>query len=257
MRLGVYGIIAATALASFALFTGCGQDGVVLPDQGGGAVGECGAWYPSGVDADEGDAGIAQFGANIGDTLPCFVWDSVRFGAQVEGADPATYANAYLSMGEIFLKSGSPDMSDLLQAQFGVTQAKIILFVVAADQCGTCPTLLTSVTNSKEELLSAGVIPIGVARFNSSSCDIGAMDLVAADDVMVPEGLDVSFYRTDDPEQYLGDCISFEGFPYLIAVRVSDMKVAFRGFPSDYYNDTLDAILVSNLVADVEAFAAE
>ena len=252
MRRRFYGIIAASALLA-----GCGQDGVVLPEQGGGTVGECGAWYPSGLDADDGDAGIAEFGASVGETLPCFVWESVRSGAQVEGADPATYANAYLNMGEIFLKAGNPEMSDLLQAQFGVTEAKIILFVVAAENCGTCPTLMTGVTSSLPELLAAGVIPIGAASFDSNNNNTTAMDLVAADDVMVGDGLSESLYRVNDPEHYLGDRASFEGFPYLIAVRVSDMKVAIRAFPDAYYTETLDGIDVAQLVAEVEAFVAE
>jgi len=258
MRFRVSRLAAATAFASLAaLAAGCGQDGVVLPDNGGGDVGECGAWYPSGIDSDDGDAGIAEFGSNLGETLPCFVWESVRSGAQEGGADPSTYANAYLSMGELFLKSKSPGMSALLEAQFGVTEAKIILFAIAAENCGTCYRLMEGVTASKEELLAAGVIPIGVASFDSSNYDTAAMDLVAADDVMIGDGLDAALYRANDPEHYLGDRASFEGFPYLIAVRVPDMTVAIRAYPDSYYNGTGDAIDVAKLVADVEAFVAE
>jgi hypothetical protein len=246
---------AAALAAACALAAGCGQDGVVLPDRGGGAVGECGAWYPNGGDTDQADAGVAEFGSNLGETLPCFVWESVRSGAQESGADPATYANSYLSMGEIHLKSHQADMSALLEEQFGVAEAKVILFTIAAKNCGTCWRLMEGAATSKADLLAAGVIPIGVASFDSSNNDTGAMSLPDGDEVMVGDGFDESFYRANDPEHYLGDRMSFEGFPYLIAVRVSDMAVAIRSYPDDYYTPAGDAIDVAKLVADVEAFA--
>jgi hypothetical protein len=250
----VRGAAATGALALAAVVAACGQDGVVLPEGGGGTVAECGPWYPSGIDGDEGDAGVPEFGANLSETLPCFVWESVRAGAQEGGADPATYANAYLSMGELHLKAEKAAMQPLLEQQFGVSEAKIALFVIAAENCGTCWRLMEGVTNSKAELLAAGVVPIGVASFDSSSYDEAAMDLVAADDVMIGDGLDEGFYRTNDPEHYVGERASFEGFPYLIAVRVEDMAVAIRSYPDFYYNGAGDGIDVAKLVADVEAF---
>ena len=80
----------ATIIVVLAL-SGCGQDDITLPDAGSSAaVGECGAWYPGG-----GGDGGATYGFDVGDTLPCFVWESVRIGEQ--GDVP----NAYLSMGEL------------------------------------------------------------------------------------------------------------------------------------------------------------
>ena len=130
MRFETVSATVAMALAS-ALFAGCGQDEITLPELGGQDVGECGAFYPGGGAADSG----IVYGAELGETLPCFVWESVRAGAQDGAADPATYANAYLSMGEIHLKSKQPEMSELLEAQFGVAEARIILFAIAARNC--------------------------------------------------------------------------------------------------------------------------
>jgi hypothetical protein len=257
MRLSIVLRAAATAFASLGvLAAGCGQDGVVLPEQGGGDVGECGAWYPGGGAA---DAGI-EYGSGLGETLPCFVWESVRSGAQESGADPATYPNAYLSMGEIFLKSQNPGMSALLEAQFGVTEAKAIVFAIVAESCGTCPEFMDRLAYSLPELKADGVIVIGVAAFNSndSNPNADAMDLVAADDILITDGFDPSLYRTNDPEHYLGANGAFGGgFPQIIAVRVSDMTVAVRGIPQAYYPTTGEGLDVAKLVSDIDSFVAE
>jgi hypothetical protein len=246
---------AAIAFASSGILAaGCGQDGVVLPSPGGGDVGECGAWYPGGGEA---DAGI-ELGSNLGETLPCFVWESVRSGAKESGADPATYANAYLSMGEIFLKSQNPGMSALLETQFGVAEAKAILFTVVAENCSGCPELLGRAVVSLPELQAAGVIVIGVASFSSNNSDpsADAMGLVAADEILINDGFDPSLYRTNDPEHYVGANGSFgEGFPQIIAVRVSDMAVAVRGIPQAYY-PTGEGLDVAKLLADIDSFVA-
>jgi hypothetical protein len=257
MRLSVIFRAAATAFASLGvLAAGCGQDGVVLPEQGGGEVGECGTWYPGGGAA---DAGI-EYGSNQSETLPCFVWESVRSGAQESGADPATYANAYLSMGEIFLKSKNPNMGALLEAQFGVAEAKAILFAIVAKDCSGCPEFLGRVVASLPELQAAGVVVVGVASFlsNDSNPSADAMDLVAADEILINDGFDPSLHRTNDPEHYVGENGSFgEGFPQIIAVRVSDMTVAVRGIPQGYYPTTGEGLDVAKLLNDIDSFVAE
>jgi hypothetical protein len=255
--------LAASALGC-ALAAGCGQDGVTLPEESGsGDVGECGSWYPGGGDAgvavdedsDSDSSDESSYGIYAGDTLPCFVLDSVRSGAQVSDADPATYANAYLSMGEIYLKAQEPDMSALLQAQFGVTEAKAILFVFAADQCTACPKLMQGVTNSKEDLLAAGVIPIGAYSFKLGATDqTDAYDLVYADAHLIEDGFDPSLYRTNDPTHLLGDRYSFQDFPEMTIVRVSDMKVLMRGITEGYLtadgdnNPIIDVATVTALI---------
>ncbi len=236
-------ITAAAALA-LTCAAGCGQDGITLPGKEGADVGECGEWYPGGGAADAG----VTYGSELGDTLPCFVWQSVRSGAQQSSADPATYANAYLSMGEIYLKSTEPDMSALLEAQFGVPAAKAVIFAVAGENCSTCPKLMGGVTASKTELLEDGIIPIGVASFDSiDASQTDAFDLVTADDIVCGDGFDEGLYRTNDPEHFLGDRLSFDAFPYLIGVRLDDMKVMIRTTPDLYYNATQDALDVAKL----------
>jgi hypothetical protein len=244
--------VAAAALIGFA---GCGQEDVTLPAQQGADVGECGEWYPGG----EADAG-AIYGPAIGDTLPCFVWESVRRGPQESHpADPDAYADAYLSMGELYLKSRTPGMSDLLEAQFGTTNARGLLFVVAANNCGTCPKLMSATTSSEDELLAEGIIPIGAASFDSNSDSSAAMDLVSADDIMVGDGLDESLLRTNDPEHFLGERSSFDAFPYVIGVRLSDMRVMIRSVPESgtvtYYDgdDGLDVELIEGAMGLAEA----
>ncbi len=248
MRFETVSAMVSMALAS-ALFAGCGQDEITLPELGGQDVGECGAFYPGGGAADSG----IVYGAESGDTLPCFVWESVRAGAQDGAADPATYANAYLSMGEILLKSKSSGMGALLQAQFGVAQA------VVAENCSGCPEFLGRTVASLPELQAEGVIVIGVASFSSNNSDpsADAMDLVAADEILATDGFDPSLYRTNDPEHYLGTNGSFgEGFPQILAVRVSDMVMAVRGLPQAYYPSTGEGLDVAKLVDEVEAFSA-
>jgi len=223
-------------VAALAVLSGCGQDDITLPAQESADVGECGEWYPGGGE----DAGVL-YGSDLGQTLPCFVWESVRRGEQSSSADPAAYADAYLSMGEIFLKSQTPGMSDLLEAQFGAAEAKGLLFVVAANNCGTCPTLMEATTSSRSALLGEGIIPIGVASFDSNSEGTEAMDLASADEIMVGDGLDEALYRTNDPDHFLGERSDFsEGFPFLIGVRLSDMQVMIRSTPTtttvNYYD---------------------
>ena len=237
--------IAVTAAAAFglALAAGCGQEDITLPDAGeGGQIGGCGAWYPGGGEADAG----VSYGADLGDTFNCFVWQSVRSGEQQSNADPATYANAYLSMGEIYLKSTEPDMSALLEAQFGVPEAKAIIFAVAAENCGACPTLMGGVTASKDELLEDGIIPIGVTGLDLQSSAVN-LNLVQGDKIMIQDGFDEALYRTNDPDHLLGDWFSFDAFPYLIGVRVSDMKVMIRSTPDLYFNESQTAIDVAKL----------
>lgn len=248
------------ALAALAA-AGCGQDAIELPDPGStGTTSECGAFYPgeASPDGDDlADAGVS-YGAAVGDTLPCFTWTSVRQGELVEGADPATYANAYLSMPEIFLKAQEPEMGDLLEAQFGVTEANAILFAVVALNCSGCPAFLERIVASKEELAAAGIIPIGVASFDTgdASANPDAMDLVAADEILEGEGLDATFYRANDPEHYLGTNSDFQmtGFPTLIMVRVDDMEVALREPPINYYDGAGDGLLVDALLDAVDSF---
>jgi hypothetical protein len=248
MRRSIHVFIAAIALAA----VGCGQDEITLPDQGGAPVGECGAWYPGGGEA---DAGI-EYGAQLGDTLPCFVWTSVRVGPPDPGeTDPVAYANAYLSMPEIFLKSQDAAMTPYLEAQFGVSEAKIILFAIGATECSNCPTLMEAVANSEEELFEHGVIPIGALSYISSNQNVTeAWDLITADETLLNDGVDEALYRTNDPEHYLGDRSAFPLFPYIIAVRVSDMAVAVRADGLGYVDD--GSFKVDELVAAVEAFTA-
>lgn len=248
---------AALAAAAVALAASCGQDGVTLPDPEGADVGECGAWYPGGFE----DSGVI-YGAAAGDTLPCFVWESVRAGEQISSADPATYANAYLSMGEILLKAREPGMGALLEAQFGVTQAKAILFFVVAENCSGCPELLERLAASRPALQAAGAIPIGVASFDAadSNPSAEAMDLVAADELLTDDGFEEALYRTNDPEHHLGASGSFaEGFPQIVGVRVheegedgaADMSVRVRGVPNAYYDQAGDGLLVDTLLGDI------
>ena len=246
---------AAITVTAAGLALCCCQDDITLPETGGAAVGECGAFYPGGGEPDAGTA----YGSNLGETLPCFVWESVRAGAQETGADPAAYANAYLSMGEIFLKSKNPGMSELLEAQFGVAEARIILFPIVAENCSGCPELLGRVVTSIPELEAAGAVVVGVASFSSNDTepDADAMDLVAADGILINDGFVETHYRTNDPEHYLGTNGSFgEGFPQILAVRVSDMVVAVRGIPQTYYAAEGGGLDVAKLVADLEAFSA-
>jgi len=265
MRLTHICTAAIAALAGLAA-AGCGQDEIEGPEPGSsGEVSECGGFYPGEVspdgDSDEddlADAGVS-YGSALGETLPCFVWTSVRSGEHVEGADPATYANAYLSMPEIYLKSENPDMSPLLEAQFGVTEANAILFAVVAFNCSGCPAFLEKTLASKAALAAAGIIPIGVASFSTSEDEANpdAMDLVAADDILEGEGLDATFYRSNDPEHYVGTYSDFDatGFPTLVLVRVRDMKVVLRDAPINYYDGEGDGLLVDALVDAVEGFS--
>jgi hypothetical protein len=237
---------AALAAAAALLAAACGQDEVTLPDPEGAEVGECGAWYPGGAE----DSGVI-YGSAEGDTLPCFVWDSVRAGEQIPSPDPATYANAYLSMGEIFLKAREPEMSALLEAQFGVDEAKAVIFFVVADQCSGCPELLERLAASLPEMREDHAIAIGVASFDAADSDpnAAAMSLADADDLLVSDGFDESLYRTNDPEHYLGASGSFaEGFPQIIGVRLRDMAVRVRGVPNTYYDQAGDGLLVDTLL---------
>ncbi|MCK9462351.1 MAG: hypothetical protein M0R80_22225 [Proteobacteria bacterium] len=242
----------AVSAAGLAL-CGC-QDDITLPEVGGADVGECGAFYPGGGDP---DAGIV-YGAEPGDTLPCFVWTSVRLGApDPDIEDPAEYANAYLSMPEIFLKSEDAAMSGFLEAQFQVSQARIILFAIASTSCGTCPDLMQAVVSSEGELFDHGIVPIGVLSFDlNDQTTTEAWDLITADAQLLDDGFDEALYRTNDPEHYLGDRSAFEAFPYIVAVRVSDMAVAVKGLGTDYVEYPGKTFKVDELVAAVEEFSA-
>ena len=181
----------ATIIVVLAL-SGCGQDDITLPDAGSSAaVGECGAWYPGGG----GDGGVT-YGFDVGDTLPCFVWESVRIGEQ--GDEP----NAYLSMGELYLMAAH-EQTDLLQAKFGLDEAKSLVIAISAMSCSQCPDFLGAIVDLEGELNQLGAIPIGVCRHDLNDLET-PLSLETADNVLLnhdhwPE----DWYRTNDAEYLL------------------------------------------------------
>jgi hypothetical protein len=210
---------------------GCGQQDVVLPEQSGGAAGECGPWYPAGGDAgveetgsDDGDSDNEGegFAYEIGSTLPCFVWESVRVGPT--GPEP----NTYINMGEVYLQSEWGAIDDF-QAKWGagVVEPNWILLVLVASVCPSCESYVNDIMDHRADFESRGVAIVGVAR----SYDLdNTVDLTfeEAEDLLMHDGFEdnTDLHRTNDEERYLGANATMpSGYPQMGLIRIEDMKV--------------------------------
>lgn len=237
-RTGITTMIALVAL----LGAGCAQERITLPDGGGTTTtGECGGSYPgSQVDGGVGDAGMS-YGFGVGETAPCAIWESVRVGAQ--GAEP----NTHINLGELFLQAKLGE-SELLEAKWGVAEARAIVIAVSALNCGTCPDLLgeNGLAGLHEELDAAGAVMIGVCRHDLYDVDVPktVLTLEEADEVLIGEdGWLEEWHRTNDQEMWLP---LIDLYPQWAVIRVSDMQVV-------EWTTGVDADQVLSLVQNIDA----
>ncbi len=210
-------------VASAVIVSACGQDNITLPDGGGGGTtGECGSWYPGGG----GDAG-ADYQFAEGSTLPCFVWESVRIGPM--GAEP----NTYINVGELYLMAKNNDTA-MLQAKFGIDEARALVIAISAENCSTCVDLTGALADDKDELEALGAVMVGVCRhdfFDTSMETVLTME--EADEVLIEEDKWLEgWHRTNDAEGHLDPSDSI--YPKLAVIRLSDMKVVEMGTGADY-----------------------
>jgi len=182
-------LIAAALLAA-----ACGQDEVTLPDQDGGGAGACGAWYPGG-DA-QGDAGV-DYAFNVGEIIPCFVWESVRGGAEGDEYD------TYINMGELYLQHEHGAVDEIREKYSdGVQDPKAVVLAISAENCAACAAFIASLDAWREDLEAAGAVLIGVARSDVSESNW--LDLDGADELLLSEGWPDDLLRTNDAERHLG-----------------------------------------------------
>ena len=202
---------------SFLICISCAQEDIDLPDAGTGGGGECGSWYPG----SSGDGGVV-YGYNEGDTLPCFLWESVRI--HEKGEIP----NTYLSMSGINLMYQKQDLETTQQeilAKFGIAgPIRSLLFAVSARNCPACQELLPEISALKDQFHAAGTIMVGVA-FSDLQAE-GYLELDESEEVLLSIFGDMEWreewHRTNDAEHYLD---IFDSFPNVIVIRLSDMKV--------------------------------
>jgi hypothetical protein len=206
--------------------SGCGQQDVVLPQQSAGAAGECGPWYPGG-DAGVADAGSEEveedlegYGYEIGKTLPCFVWESVRIGPT--GPEP----NTYINMGEVYLQSKWDAVEDF-QDKWGASIAapNWMLLVLVATTCPTCASYVEDIMSRRADLESRGVAIVGIARSYDLDNTVDLTFAEAEEELMV-KGFPEDVHRTNDQERYLGANATLpSGYPQVGLIRLSDMTV--------------------------------
>jgi hypothetical protein len=223
----------AFVIASVVIVSACGQDNITLPDGGGGGTtGECGSWYPGGGGDAGGDYQFAE-----GSTLPCFVWESVRIGPK--GAEP----NTYINVGELYLMAKNND-STMLQAKFGIDEARALVVAVSAEECSNCPVLMGKLAELEDDLEALGAVMVGVCRHNFFDTSMETnLTMEEADEVLLNEdGWLEDWHRTNDAERHmdLADGI----YPKLAVIRLSDMKVVDIGTGADYPVDQIPFPLI-------------
>ena len=223
----------AFVIASLVIVSACGQDNITLPDGGGGTTGECGSWYPGGGGDAGGDYQFAQ-----GSTLPCFVWESVRIGPK--GADP----NTYINVGELYLMAKNNDTA-MLQAKFGIDEARALVIAISSEQCSTCPVLMGKLADDKDQLEALGAVMVGVCRHNFIDIE-KYLTMEDADEVLLGEdGWLEDWHRTNDAEGHLDPSDGI--YPKLAVIRLSDMKVVEIGTGTDYPVDEIPFPLITLL----------
>lgn len=220
----------ALAIVLVVIFSACGQDNITLPDGGGGGtIGECGSWYPGGG----GDAG-ADYQFAQGFTLPCFVWESVRIGPV--GAEP----NTYLNIGDLYLMAKNDDTA-MLQAKFGIDEARALVVAISSEQCTNCPVLMGALAAAQDQLETLGAVMVGVCRHNFFDTSMETiLTMEEADTVLLDDdGWLEDWHRTNDVERHMD--LSDGIYPKLAVIRLSDMKVVEIGTGADY--PTVDPLI--------------
>ncbi|MBW2276593.1 MAG: hypothetical protein JRF63_03815 [Deltaproteobacteria bacterium] len=199
-------LIALVAIGTLVI-VGCGQDEAEFPDDTT-AGGECGPWYPGGgggADAGVDGGAEANYAVEEGAIFPCAVWDS----AMLDGED------TFINVGQIYL-----------EAKHGVTDTKAIVIVIGAENCPSCSTLISAMTERIPDFEAAGALMIGMARRDLQGVPEDpdftmdkAYEVLEAEDWPVDQ-----WYSISDEENYIP--VSFDvAPPWLIIVRVSDMIV--------------------------------
>jgi hypothetical protein len=198
--------LAIIILGAAVWLTACGQEDAQFPETTGVGGGACGPWYPGGeVDAGSSEEAGQIYGIEQDLIFPCLVWESVRL----------DHADTYLNISDQYLK--------------GVHEKdgpRAMVIVVSAEQCSGCVLLQLAMSKRIDDFNSAGALMIAMARRNLLGLpDADDFDLEKADEVLTNEGWPVQdWYITNDAEFYL-DRRFDSGTPWVILVRMSDMKV--------------------------------
>jgi hypothetical protein len=210
--------LATALLAAAVLALGCAQEKITLPESGGTTTtGACPGSYPGNeADGGAGDAG-ASYAFEVGETAPCAVFESVRVGEV--GAEP----NTHINLGELFLQAAHGE-SDLLEAKWGIDEAKAIVIAASARNCTNCPALIGGLADNQAALEAAGAVMIALCRYELGYyTDDKILTLDEADEILVDEdGWLEEWHRSNDPDKLVP---LTEVYPQWFVIRVSDMRV--------------------------------
>lgn len=172
----------------------CGQAEIELPEDAA-VTGECGAWYPGGDDAD------AEYEIIEGGTFPCLVWESVRVG----------HEDTWLNAGELYL-----------EAEHGTRNDKALIIALTGADCTACERL-TAALGDREEDFDAVAEMLAICHGFLWSTELFTLD--ETEEALIENGGWPSAWPVSNDAELHMPVEVFNGLPWLVVVRLSDMEV--------------------------------